>query len=214
MAKRDTRETLLDVAEVLFAEHGVEGVSLRTINTKAGVSPGVLHYHFGHREALVEALILRRIGQLMEDRRQRFEELEGRAQDPSVNQVAEALVRPLARMVLEEGPAGRRYVKFYARLYSDRSETLWKMTSVYFDEAILPFEGLIQRACPELGLEDINLRFTAAVHTMAQTLADIGSPPRPWQDSLTEDRRDPEALVESLIEFIAGGLAAPSRSSK
>ena len=48
--KGEARQQILTVAETLFAEHGVDAVSLRKINAAAGVSPGVLHYHFGSRE--------------------------------------------------------------------------------------------------------------------------------------------------------------------
>jgi len=209
MAKRSTREILLDTAEELFSERGVEAVSLRNINAAAGVSPGVLHYHFGSREALVEALLLRHMDQLMKERRERVAELTARVETPAIREIAEALVMPLAEMVLEEGAAGQRYVRFLARLYADRSELLWKVTSGYFMEALAPFANLIARVRPELPSEVINLRLTAAVHTMVQTLADIGSAPRPWQQELPEEARDPQLLIESLLDFIAGGLAAP-----
>jgi AcrR family transcriptional regulator len=39
MGRPSTREKLLDCAEELFAEHGLEGVSLRAINAQAGLSP-------------------------------------------------------------------------------------------------------------------------------------------------------------------------------
>ncbi len=45
MIKGAARELILDTAEHLFAEQGVNAVSLRAINAAAGASPGVLHYH-------------------------------------------------------------------------------------------------------------------------------------------------------------------------
>ncbi|MBP6382754.1 MAG: helix-turn-helix transcriptional regulator, partial [Pseudomonadales bacterium] len=44
-----TRKRILDTAERLFGERGVAAVSLRDINRAAGISQGVLHYHFGGR---------------------------------------------------------------------------------------------------------------------------------------------------------------------
>ncbi len=46
-----TRKRILDTAERLFGERGVAAVSLRDINRAAGISQGVLHYHFGGRDA-------------------------------------------------------------------------------------------------------------------------------------------------------------------
>ena len=49
MGRPSTRENLLDCAEELFGRHGLEWFSLRTINTKAGLSPAALHFHFGSK---------------------------------------------------------------------------------------------------------------------------------------------------------------------
>jgi len=43
----------MDAAERLFAERGIDAVSLRTINAEAGYSVAALHYHFGTRDGLV-----------------------------------------------------------------------------------------------------------------------------------------------------------------
>lgn len=61
--KQPTRDRILDQAERLFAERGIDAVSLRAINAAAGVSPGILHYHFGNREPLIESIISRRLHQ-------------------------------------------------------------------------------------------------------------------------------------------------------
>ena len=76
MARPSARERLLDCAERLFAEHGVGGVSLRGINAEAGLSPAALHYHFGSKEALVQALLERRMSSLMDRRAELFDHIE------------------------------------------------------------------------------------------------------------------------------------------
>jgi len=53
------REAILDAAERLFAERGIDAVSLRTINATAGYSVAALHYHFGTRDGLIRALLAR-----------------------------------------------------------------------------------------------------------------------------------------------------------
>ena len=46
----DTKDLILDAAELLFSENGVEGVSLRALTSKAGVNLASVHYHFGSKE--------------------------------------------------------------------------------------------------------------------------------------------------------------------
>ena len=52
-----TREKLLDVAEELFARHGLDAVSVRAILRAAGLrNQSALQYHFGGRENLIAAI--------------------------------------------------------------------------------------------------------------------------------------------------------------
>ncbi|MEO6883346.1 MAG: TetR family transcriptional regulator [Bacteroidia bacterium] len=51
------KEALLEVAEVLFAEKGFEGTSVRDIALKANVNVAMISYYFGSKEKMLEALI-------------------------------------------------------------------------------------------------------------------------------------------------------------
>ena len=57
----DLRTGLLDATVACFARHGIAGSSLRQIATEAGVTPALLHYYFGGKEALLEAVIEERL---------------------------------------------------------------------------------------------------------------------------------------------------------
>src|SRR5262249_2581823 len=59
MARRATvpRERLLRAGERLFAERGIDGVTVREINQLAGQrNSSALHYHFGSREGLLNEI--------------------------------------------------------------------------------------------------------------------------------------------------------------
>ena len=62
----DLRARLLDATVGCFARHGIAGSSLRQIATEAGVTPALLHYYFGAREALLEAVIEERLMPVMQ----------------------------------------------------------------------------------------------------------------------------------------------------
>ena len=57
----DTKERILDSAEKLFADAGFDGTSLRGITAGAGVNLAAVHYYFGSKEALVQAVLARRL---------------------------------------------------------------------------------------------------------------------------------------------------------
>ncbi len=52
-----TRQKVLDAAGVLFAEHGVDGTSIREVARGAGVSLGLVHHYFGNKDGLYQASI-------------------------------------------------------------------------------------------------------------------------------------------------------------
>jgi AcrR family transcriptional regulator len=53
---RTARAVIRDEALRLFAEHGPDAVSVRQIAAAAGVSPGLVIYHFGSKDGLREAV--------------------------------------------------------------------------------------------------------------------------------------------------------------
>ena len=53
----DARAHLLEVALKLFAEHGIAATPLSQIARKARVTPALLHYYFGSKDKLVDALV-------------------------------------------------------------------------------------------------------------------------------------------------------------
>jgi AcrR family transcriptional regulator len=62
----DPREALLDAARRLLAERGLEALSLRAIAAAAGVTPAMVHYYFGDRRGLSDALLERALAQVLE----------------------------------------------------------------------------------------------------------------------------------------------------
>src|SRR4051794_27900843 len=51
-----TRRALLDAGRALFAQHGFAGTPREDIVTRAGVTRGALHHHFGRKEDLFRAV--------------------------------------------------------------------------------------------------------------------------------------------------------------
>ncbi len=60
----DTSARILQAAELLFAAHGIDGVSLRQITKSAGVNVAALNYHHTDKETLYARLITQRLRQL------------------------------------------------------------------------------------------------------------------------------------------------------
>jgi AcrR family transcriptional regulator len=61
---------LVVAAERLFAQRGIDGVSLRQIAAEAGsANNSAVHYHFGSKQGLIVAIFRHRLPQLVSERR-------------------------------------------------------------------------------------------------------------------------------------------------
>ena len=115
-----TGETaLLLAAERLFAERGIEAVSLRQINQAANQKNiSAAHYHFGSRDGLVLAVLMHRWPKL-DQRRGELLESNGAVKD--VRFYLEAFINPLVDEMnpREEGNYYLRFMQQYERYRSD-----------------------------------------------------------------------------------------------
>ncbi|GAA5068916.1 AcrR family transcriptional regulator [Thermocatellispora tengchongensis] len=103
----DLRTALLDAAEALVRERGVDGWSLREASARVGVSPSAAYHHFASRDTLVRALSERTLAWLGEHLRQECERAPAQRSDPQQRLVA--LARGYVNWALED-PAVARLV--------------------------------------------------------------------------------------------------------
>ena len=115
--QRDTRVQLIVAAERLFAERGIEGVSLREINLAAKQrNTSAAHYHFGSKEALVDAIFEYRRSEIGKRRDELLDALQVEGRTGDVRALAGALVMPLAPEI-QGGEDGGHYLEFLAHLF-------------------------------------------------------------------------------------------------
>ena len=60
----DKQIQILEVAEILFAEKGFDGTSIRNIAKLAKINIAMVSYYFGSKERLLESLIVYRTSDL------------------------------------------------------------------------------------------------------------------------------------------------------
>lgn len=73
-SRSTTRERLMAAAFVAVSKHGFDGASVKHIAAEAGITPGLLHYHFPTRDALLEAALRRALDEYLARSRQRREQ--------------------------------------------------------------------------------------------------------------------------------------------
>ena len=110
---RETVDDLLNVAERLFARHGVEQVALtRIVGSSRQKNRSALHYHFGSREGVLKAVLDRRLKHI---NALRLETLDRPARCNDLARVIRALVEPLCLVALNE-PWGADYISILAQV--------------------------------------------------------------------------------------------------
>ncbi len=197
----DTRDKLLDTAERLFSEHGLDAISLRQIIGEAGVNLAAIHYHFGSKEELLDALVMRKAGPVNNERLAMLDRVEGDAgpQGPSLEQVLDAFFAPMARAA-GESP---RFVRLMGRIYAEGQ--LLPLVHRNFQPVIARFFPAMRKALPGLPQEEFVWRMHFMIGAMAHTLCSSPDPAfvanREWAIA---------QRIDYLIRFLIGGFRAPA----
>ena len=111
-AGSDTRERMIEVAERLFAERGINGVSLREVGAAAGQrNTAAARYHFGTKQGLVDAIFEHRMTPINARRVAMLDEFDRDGRGHELHALTEAFVLPLSDML---GDVGRPswYLRF------------------------------------------------------------------------------------------------------
>src|ERR1051325_4733493 len=103
-----TQTRILDVAEKLFAEHGLDRVSIRDITKKARVNLAAINYHFGTKEDLIAAVFERRVAPVNQARLAALDKVEKAAgkKAPRLERILETFIRPALQSSLEDSEGG------------------------------------------------------------------------------------------------------------
>jgi AcrR family transcriptional regulator len=207
--KPDTKQRILDSAERLFADHGFKAASLRTIIADAQVNLAAIHYHYHSKEALFDAVIVRRLQPINRERIELLEAFERAAPEggPALEQVLEAFLAPPFRF----GPdpnSGQNFVRLMGRIFSEEPSVWSSMVKRHFGVVLARFIPAFQRALPELPPAEFFWRVHFVVGAFSHALRSCGQNLEVLHGGLC-DMSDVEGTIRRLISFSAAGFRAP-----
>jgi AcrR family transcriptional regulator len=189
-AGADARDWLLDAAERLFAERGIDGASLRSISAAAGLTSAALHYHFASRDELVIAVLQRRrSGLLGSDGYAALHDLDVVV----VADVVAATVEPWFALLQLEPAQGAFHIRLFSQLLAARDPRV-QAVSVGTTER---FRQLIGRLP---GPASSPRRWEIAIDSLMHGLASIASLHLPPE----ELRRQFDELQAFVVSGISG----------
>ncbi|MGA8257590.1 MAG: helix-turn-helix domain-containing protein [Nocardioides sp.] len=195
-----TETRLVRAAERLFAEHGVGAVSLRAVMQEANANVASVHYHFGSKEALVEAVVRSRYDELSIERQRHIDHLD---------QLEEIEARDLARVVLmplvavaEHG--GHDWLRVVGHLLSTNDPSLASLSALFLERSARVLE-LLAGLQPSTPKATIDFRL---IHAITVALYGIGNDAN--MRTLMQDLGvswTPEEATSQLLDVVASVLA-------
>lgn len=207
MAQASTVERILDTAEVLFAEKGFAETSLRAITSKAGVNLAAVNYHFGSKEALIQAVFERFLnpfcGALELQMNERF-----------ADQVTlEKLLGLVATVAMETQKGDARRVAIFFRLsglaYTQAQGHMRRFLRERYAPPFRRWLSLLAQLTPELTPQERFWRVHFALGATTFALSGMES----LLAMSNQGAQHPMAATQvskELLDFVAGGIRAPS----
>lgn len=193
----DTRSRLLEAAEQLFAERGIDAVSLREINQAAGARNAIaVQYHYKDRTGVLEA-IFRKHNPDVDARRHALLDQYEASDEKSVRQLAGALVRPLAAK-LSDPDGGRHFLQIWGDLLNRPDPVFPAMLLDDPADSICRWRMLVE---PLLGADAARLhrRFTANLYASIELARRARSGPH----------ADDRLFTSYLVDVVTAILEAP-----
>src|SRR5258708_30118342 len=208
-----TRIALLDAAERLFSQYGIEGTSVREIIKAAGTNLGAINYHFGTKDRLALEVFARRIEPVNRERVARLDALEAAAGTRALKleQILDALIRPVLESEGHDLKNCDDLMRLISRSFQAPNPEVKRFVEEQFAEVVRRFDSAILRVAPGLPPGDLFWRMSflhGALHHGLQTWLRFDQIPYAVLNSAAA-KPDREGLIQRLITFTAARRSPP-----
>jgi AcrR family transcriptional regulator len=205
-SRPDARQQLIRSAEKLFAENGIDAVSLRQINVAANQkNSSAAHYHFGSKDTLILAIYGSRMASVNERREATLNKIERAGKQGDIRLLIETIVQPIVEEINEDD-SGRHYIGFMAQAMGHPQldlEALWQQEN---NTGLVRLLQHLRIALPHLEGALFSQRFGLAFEQIVHSLANNE---RLRSSAGKEFAANSRLFVSNLIDSIAGGMSAP-----
>jgi AcrR family transcriptional regulator len=203
-APTSTRDKLLDAAARLFAERGVDNVSIAEIVRTAGQrNASAVQYHFGTREEVMRAVLARHVPAIADRRRELLEVSRSRPEN-DVRSAAEAIVRPVTEFA-QRGWRERAYLQIGSELTGALERTTPGIRELMTQTAGFEAWDLMRSRCPDVAADLWRERQDICIVFIGRTAADRARLlDRAGEHPILSDDR----FVDNLIAMVVGAMTA------
>ncbi|SFM18232.1 TetR/AcrR family transcriptional regulator [Marinobacter zhejiangensis] len=209
MAQSDTVDRILDAAEELFAERGFSETSLRMITSKAKVNLAAVNYHFGSKNALIQAVFARFLTPFTVTLDTAFDDLEARCKDvpPTLEQTLWALTESAVRMPQRNEKGISIFMRLLGLAYTQSQGHLRKFLEAEYSNPFGRFMKLLKDATPDLSAVDRYWRIQFMLGATAFTMSSSDALREILENKLGVET-SVEEIAARLVPFLSAGLQA------
>jgi AcrR family transcriptional regulator len=201
----DTRVRILDAAEISFALHGFDGVTVRHIAKLADIDVALVYYYFASKRSLFDQVFERRAEVINRDR---MASLDAYDRDPgpggpTVEGVFSAFLRPVLERAAAGDPGWRAYFAIVALV---NNTPVWggETMTRFFDPVIQKLAQSLRKALPDVREDDLYWSYHFLSGALTLSLSVTGRIDRLSGGACNS--ADFEAINARLARFAAGGL--------
>jgi AcrR family transcriptional regulator len=207
----ETKTRILDAAERLFAEHGLEATSIRDITGAIGANLGAINYHFKTKQDLILAIFNRRVEPVNQRRLALLDEVERKAGGklPTVEALLEAMVRPVVEHGFADPKGDFTFMRLIGRCFSEPNAEVAELIRAHFQKTMSRFTAAFLRVLPGLSPEELFWRVGFTFGALQHTLHTLGK--ADLMPAHLRKKLDAEELIQRLISFAAAGMKASSK---
>ena len=204
-----TATRLLNVAEVLFSEHGYAVTTVRDIASKAKVNQALINYHFQNKRGLFNAVFERRATIILQERIDLLNDAREKSKKIPIplRDLIFAFVYPPLRMASED-KGGRSFVKLQARLHNEPKDIEHELRVKLYDNVSLKFVEELKRTLPKLSQTTICWRLIFVMGLYLYVASNTGR-----LEVISKGRASGADLTRALpeiLDFCEQGFLAPA----
>lgn len=202
-----TQLKIIDTAEHLFACHGIHATTMRAITSGAKVNLAAVNYHFGNKENLIQAVLLRRLIPLNNERQQQLDRVLHEAttgnQPATAKQILHSFIMPTI-LFGKQNEACKDFMTIVATMMMNPDNEFRQL----FISIMTPFlNQLLQalsNALPNISPSTLYLRLQFSLGAMMFSMREIDLPL-----SVQHLNNDIELLIEEITSFVSVGMEQP-----
>lgn len=208
MAK-ETKTSILNAAETLFAQRGYAQTSMRSITTFADVNLASVNYHFGSKKNLIQQVLKRYFDILMPQFDMVLDEFEIQQGAKGIESLFRSLVSPMMTLSQVRPNGTELFVQLLGRGYMETQGHLRRFIMSNYGTTVANLIATIRQCLPSVDEDELSWRMYFALGSFVFSMSS--------SQALTEIARadfgeevDIQAVIMHMVPFLSYGITGPA----